>query len=373
MSELIKLGGFTRAFVDAKAFSGALKKTALVLKRSSIPVLEEVCVRFSSGRCILAATDMSTWIITEIPAGGDDFSFVFSRTKDIEKVCRNFSGNISLEMREAADGTHSRFVVTLSNGSRIGEFDVYPAEDYLDIPELDGEVSFRTNAASLLERISKVAYATLKPEQSGKENSACVEFSGRQVYALDGYRAAWDVGDSTFPQPFLVYAEPLHYLKVFGGSQVDFRFSKPKLFVTDGSTTIIFHTAESAPFNLGSAIPQKYLEEFSVSPKDFLCELKYLRDVTPVTRKPYVYLRGNELYMPVNGRRYSTALAISRTGDTTVGFNLRYLSDALEQFKREKRVTVKISGIHSPLVIEAEGRSDRAMVLPVRVGAEAAA
>ena len=86
-----------------------------------------------------------------------------------------------------------------------------------------------------------------------------------------------------------------------------------------------------------------------------------------------MYLRGNELLMQVHDRKYSTAIEISRTGDTTVGFNLNYLRDALNQFKKEERVTVKISGVHTPIVIEAEGRSDCAMVLPLRVVLNAAA
>ncbi len=51
--------------------------------------------------------------------------------------------------------------------------------------------------------------------------------------------------------------------------------------------------------------------------------------------------------MQVHDRKYSTAIEISRTGDTTVGFNLNYLRDALNQFKKEERVTVKISGVHT--------------------------
>lgn len=70
-----------RATVNARAFSEALTSLVPVLKTSGIPVLEEVSVRFSNGRCILTATDLNTWVIKEIPASGDNFSFVFSRTK----------------------------------------------------------------------------------------------------------------------------------------------------------------------------------------------------------------------------------------------------------------------------------------------------
>lgn len=365
--DLLQTARPMRATVDAKAFSDALKNVAMVLKKSVVPILEEVSVRFSNGQCILTATDMDTWITTAIPADGNDFSFVFSRTKKVKQACHCFSGSLTLELMESGGLVH------LSCGSRIGEFDTYSTDCYPDVPETDSNVSFSTNAADLLERIERVAYATLKPKQNIRESTACVEFSGNQVFALDGYRAAWDDGESDFPQPFLIYAEPLHYLKVFGEQQVEFRFSKPWLSVTDGKTTIIFHTANSEPFNLESAIPQRYQEEFPVSPKEFLAELKYLKDIIPTTQRPYVYLRGNELLMPVKNRKYSTAIKISRTGDTTIGFNLHYLSDALKQFRKEEHVTFKISGVHSPVVIEAEGRNDCAMILPVRVELDATA
>ena len=373
MNDLLYAVRPLRATVDAKIFSEALKSVVPILKKSAIPVLEEVSVRFTGGRCILAATDMTTWIIREIPASGDNFSFVFSRTKKVERACRCFDGSLTIELTENADHKDNGGFVQLSCGSRTAEFDTHSAELCPDVPKVEGDVSFTANAASLLERIGRVAYATLKAELDTRGNKTCVEFSGCQVFALDGYRAAWDNGELNFPQPFLVQAAALHHLKVFGSRQVEFRLSKPWMSVTDGDTTVISHTTDSEPFHLESAVPQKYLEEFSVSPREFLAELNYLKDALPTTHKPYVYLRGNELLMQVHDRKYSTAIEISRTGDTTVGFNLNYLRDALNQFKKEERVTVKISGVHTPIVIEAEGRSDCAMVLPLRVALNAAA
>lgn len=373
MSNLLQAVRPMQATVDAKAFSNALKSVAQVLKKSVIPELEEVNVCFSNGRCILTATDLTTWIIKEIPACGGNFSFVFSQTKKVERACRCFDGCLAMELTESTEHKDSKGFVRLTCGSRTGEFDTYSGEFYPDVPKVDGNVVFSANAADLLERIDRVSYATLKPDQCDRESKTCVEFSGNQVFALDGCRAAWDEGESDFPQPFLVQTAPLNYLKMFGSRQVEFRLSKPHLSVTDGDTTVIFRTADVEPFRLETAVPQKYLEEFSVSPKQFIAELDYLKDALPTTRKPYVYLRGNELLMSVRGRKYSTAIDISRTGDTTLGFNLYYLSDALNQFKKEARVTVKISGTYSPIVIAAEGRSDCAMVLPVRVALDAVA
>lgn len=57
--------------VDAKAFAEAMNKVSRVLKKSALPMLEEIAVSVKDGRCTLAATDMDTWLIAELPACGD--------------------------------------------------------------------------------------------------------------------------------------------------------------------------------------------------------------------------------------------------------------------------------------------------------------
>ena len=51
----------------------------------------------------------------------------------------------------------------------------------------------------------------------------------------------------------------------------------------------------------------------------------------------------------------------------------RHVLDALKQFRKEPEVQIKLSGIYTPIVIEAEERSDFALVLPVRLCEERAA
>lgn len=373
MSNLIQTARPMRTTVDAAAFLTALKKIRPILKRSSFPALEEVSARFHNGRCVLTGTDMETWIMAELSATGDDFSFVFSRTDAVEEACRYFSGELTLEMSETGDEKHCWLVVTMFCGARSAEFDAYPIEDYPDTPEVSGKAVFRASAADLLERIGRVAYATRKQDQEAGAISSCVQFSGHRVFALDGHRAAWDDSAEAIPQPFLLHAGPLQYLRVFGGGQVDFRFSAPRLSVSDGSTTIIYRMVEGQPFNLDSAIPQKYVETFSVCPQVFLDELRYLKAAASKSRTPYVYLHGNKLSMTAKGRKCSTTIDIERSSGMEIGFNLCYMSDALKPFAKQKYVTVKISGPHTPIVIEAEGRSDHAMVLPLRNGSAYAA
>ena len=72
-----KEGGSMKTIVDAKPFSDALANACTVPRKSRIPCLNEVYVHAYPDKCILAATDLTTWFITEIPAQGDEFSFIF--------------------------------------------------------------------------------------------------------------------------------------------------------------------------------------------------------------------------------------------------------------------------------------------------------
>ena len=84
--------------VDAKAFADAMNKVSKVLRKSPLPILEEVAVRIQDDRCTLTATDMETWLVAELPAHGDDMSFVFHRTKDVLKACAHFEGELTLTL-----------------------------------------------------------------------------------------------------------------------------------------------------------------------------------------------------------------------------------------------------------------------------------
>ena len=77
--------------------------------------------------------------------------------------------------------------------------------------------------------------------------------------------------------------------------------------------------------------------------------------------------------MNVPSGRFATRVSMVGRSDLAIGFNLRYMIDALRQFRKEPMVRLKLSGPYTPIVIEADGRSDFALVLPVRLREERAA
>ncbi len=357
-----------RATVDAKEFSQALDKVSKVLRKSCIPTFEEASVRFTGGRCILTGTDIDTWLITEIPAQGDDLAFVFHRTADVAKACRRFEGELSFDLTEAGAGRERHLKLCMSCGHRTGEFNAYFPEDYPDLPDLKPDRSFTANAASLLERVNRIKYATCKPGQKTDERSTCIHFSGNRIFCLDGLRAAWDTDEAlTVPVPFMIPAASSEYLKLFGNQDITIQMGNRHVEISDGALRLRLRRVEAMPFDLDSAIPRISREEVLVYPRDFLAELTYLKEAAPGTQQPYVCFDGGRLSMQVNGCRYQTRIQMDGRSGISIGFNLRYLADALRQFKGEPCVRMKLNTPVSPIVLEAEGRSDCAMVLPVRL------
>ena len=358
-----------RAVVDAKEFSKALDMVSKVLRKSAyVPALEEALVRFTGGRCILTGTDFDTWLTTELPARGDDFSFVFHRTASAAKVCRRFDGELVLELTETGEGRDRQRKLCMSCGSRDGEFRTLLPEDYPEMPELELECSFSANAASLLKRISQIKYATLNASLSTAANRSSIQFSGSRIYCLDGLRAAWSTDDTTpVPKPFMAPAAPLEHLKAFGKQDVSVRLGGRYVDITDETTHLIFRQVEAVPFDLDGAIPSQFHEEVDLCPDEFLAELAYLKDLLPAGQKPYVRFCGGRLLTQANGCRYQTRIRLNGSSEMEIGFNLHHMTDALRQFKGTPCVRMKLTTPVSPILLEAEGRSDCAMVLPVRL------
>ncbi len=361
-----------RAYVDVKAFSEALSNVSRVLQKSRIPVLEGLLVQFEGGLCTLIGTDMTTWLSVRLPARGDDFSFVLQKPQAAVKACRYFDGELTLE---PCGGEAESLKATFTCGKRAGEFEVFPAKDYPEWPQKKKSVSFTANAASLLERVERVRYAVREPSgYSDRAQRTCVQFSGNDVFCLDGYRAACDTDTALrFPRPFLTWGKPLAYLKLMGGSEVSAEVDENYIWFSTDAVTLCCHNEGVDTFDLARAVPSAFREEFLVSPDEFLRELNYMKGFIQGKRTGTVRFCGGRMDLTDTPTRCCTEVEVVGRRELTVGFSLRYMEDAMRQFKGEPLVKMKLSSSSGPIIIEAENRNDYALVLPVRLGCSAAA
>ena len=134
--------------VDAKAFSEAMNKVSRVLKKSAIPILEEIRVSVKDGVCTLTATDLETWLTARLPVKGDDMSFTFFKTKDVMKACSHFDGELTIELYEQPEKRKDARRLRLYCGQRAAEYDATSDEDYPSLVSVASDKVFQTNAAA---------------------------------------------------------------------------------------------------------------------------------------------------------------------------------------------------------------------------------
>lgn len=78
-----------RFTVDARAFSDAMSKVSKVLRKSPLPILEEIAVHVENGLCTLTATDLDMGVVADEPPTEDTpmFYYPFSNVYEDERVC----------------------------------------------------------------------------------------------------------------------------------------------------------------------------------------------------------------------------------------------------------------------------------------------
>lgn len=324
-----------RATVDAQAFADAMNKVSKVLRKSPLPILEEIAVCIQHGRCTLTATDLETWLVAEIPTLGDDMSFVLSRTKDVMKACSHFEGElaITLVFKDEKDGT-----LEVRCGQRAAEFSVSSHEDYPECGTVEDGTSLRVNAAALFRRIERVRYAAEKGCLDRRPQSACVQFREDRIFSLDGRRMACDTQPGTvFPAPCLLLGDALTHLRAFGENEVAVQIGAHKVCFSDETLKLYVRRYGVDTYDPDAAIPKAYREVITVQTDELLRELTYLKECIGSCTFPYVRFAGQELSMNVPSGRFTTRVSMVGRGDLAIGFNLRYMLDALKQFRKSQR------------------------------------
>lgn len=205
------------------------------------------------------------------------------------------------------------------------------------MPERKELVSFTANAAPLLKRIERVKYAVREPRGfSEPVNSTCVQFSGNNVFCLDGHRAACDTDVSlTFPRPFLAWGKDLAHLKLMSDSEVLAEVDERYVWFSSDTVTICCRNEGVGTFHLDDAVPKTFQEEFRVNPTEFLRELAYMKGFIQSRRTGTVRFCGGRMTLRDVPNHCETYVRIEGRSELTVGFSLQFMEDALKQFKGE--------------------------------------
>lgn len=354
----------------SSAIDGVSKAVTL---RSSIPALEGILLKAEGFQLTLTGYDLEMGITTTIEANVRQAGEIVLSAKLLGDMVRRLpSGEVSIYTNESSNAT-------IKGG--VAEFDILAmsASDYPDLPTPGADHTLTIKAGMLRGMIEKTLYAVSqddkKPAHTGE--LFAIEEDKLTVVALDGYRLAI-VERPVQAEKHIRIIIPAKTLtevnKLLGDDEDDVRISANRRFVVfnSGNYTILSRLIEGEFLNYANVIPNGCKTRVVLETRDFIDTIERASlIITERLKNPLRILFDASGKVTVrcqtNLGKVVDEFAAQVEGDPVeIGFNNRYLLDALRNARCEK-VVLELSGPLSPVKILPEEGSDFIyLVLPVR-------
>lgn len=354
----------------SSAIDGVSKAVTL---RSSIPALEGILLKAEGFQLTLTGYDLEMGITTTIEANVRQAGEIVLSAKLLGDMVRRLpSGEVSIYTNESGNAT-------IKGG--VAEFDILAmsASDYPDLPTPGADHTLTIKAGMLRGMIEKTLYAVSqddkKPAHTGE--LFAIEEDKLTVVALDGYRLAI-VERPVQAEKHIRIIIPAKTLtevnKLLGDDADDVRISANRRFVVfnSGNYTILSRLIEGEFLNYANVIPNGCKTRVVLETRDFIDTIERASlIITERLKNPLRILFDASGKVTVrcqtNLGKVVDEFSAQVEGDPVeIGFNNRYLLDALRNARCEK-VVLELSGPLSPVkILPEEGEDFIYLVLPVR-------
>ena len=342
-----------------------------ITNRAAIPVLEGIYMKAEGFNLTLTGYDMEMGITTTIECNvlvpGET---VLDAKLLGSMVSRMPAGNVRIELNDEGQAK-------ISGGVAEFEIPALNASDYPSLPVTGADNTMKCGV--IREMIEKTIYAVSqddkKPAHTGE--LFVIEPGSLTVVALDGYRLAIIQRDveCTRDIRIIIPSKTLQeLLKIMGGADEDVKIDANRRYVvfTTNGYTIMSRLIEGDFLNYESVIPKDKKTRITVDCKTFIDTIERASLIITERLKNPLRISFTENKITVRcqtplGKVVDEFAPVEMTGDPVeIGFNNRYLLDALRYSKCEKMV-LEINGPLSPVKILPENGKDFIyLVLPVR-------
>ena len=333
-----------------------------VTMRSSIPVLEGILLKAEGFQLTLTGYDLEMGIVTTIEANIKEPGEIVLNAKLLSSmISRMPAGQISIV---AADNGKT----TIQSGVAQFEIQSMPATDFPDLPNTGAEQTLTIKTGVLRDMIERTLYAVSQDEKKPAHTGELfeIELDKLTMVALDGYRLAiverpiTAVKDIRIIVPSKTMTELVHIC-------ANRRYV---VFMTAGYT-IMSRLIEGEFLNYRNVIPAGSRTRVTIDTKDFISTIERASLIITERLKNPLRISFTEGKVVVRcqtnlGRVVDEFSAACEGDEVEIGFNNRYLLDALRNARTEQ-VRMEISGPLSPVkVLPVEGNDFLYLVLPVR-------
>ena len=344
-----------------------------ITNRAAIPVLEGIYMKAEGFNLTLTGYDMEMGITTTIECNvlvpGET---VLDAKLLSAMINRMPAGDVCIELNDEGQAK-------ISGGVAEFEIPALNASDYPSLPVTGADNTMTVKCGMLREMIEKTIYAVSqddkKPAHTGELFE--IELDKLTIVALDGYRLAiverpiTAVKDIRIIVPSKTMTEVSHLLANDDEEDVHISANRRYVVFTTAGYTIMSRLIEGEFLNYRNVIPAGSRTRVTIDTKDFISTIERASLIITERLKNPLRISFTEGKVVVRcqtnlGRVVDEFSAACEGDEVEIGFNNRYLLDALRNARTEQ-VRMEISGPLSPVkVLPVEGNDFLYLVLPVR-------
>ena len=352
----------------ANAIAGVSKA---VTQRSSIPVLEGILMKAEGFSLTLTGYDLEMGITTTIEANVLEPGDAVLPAKLLGDMVRR------LPSEEVEINAQDSGATTIKGG--ITEFDIMGLNpgDFPDLPNPGADRTLDMDTADLQEMVDTTLFAVSTDDKKPAHTGALFSITPEKltVVALDGYRLAIieKPVQATKEIDIIIPAKTLsEVVTLFGEADEVVHISANRRFVVFAtqSYTVISRLIEGEFLDYRRIIPEGYKTRVTVDVRDFATTIERASlIITERLKNPLRVMFDDHITVRCQttlGKVVDELPAQVEGDPVEIGFNNRYLLDAL-RYSRCDKLVFELSGPLSPVkVLPKDGGNFLFLVLPVR-------
>lgn len=363
---------------DKSLFGDAVSVVSRVVStHSSIPALEGILIRTYEGGVDLFGYDLDIGICTHVEAAVDEPGEIILPAKILLDIAKRLPGEtMSLSCGE-------KFVTEIRSGAAEYHLMGMSADEFPEFPPLQDAESFSLPQNALCSMIGQTLFAVSQSDTKPVHTGSLFEIGGScvKVVSVDGYRLALRLehiqtgSELRFVVPGKTLSEVAKTLNPESDEPVECCISRKHVFFKTSRYEIYSRLLEGEFLDYESAIPQQVPIRVRVSTREMISSVERVSLlINDRVRSPLrVRFEENEIFLTCStslGKASDSLPAKTEGGRIEMGFNNRYLLDALRNAGCDE-VVLEIAGALSPMkVLPVSGDSFLFLVLPVRLKTE---
>lgn len=344
-----------------------------VSTKSTIPALEGILIKAIGNIITLCGYDLEIGITTTLDADvRENGSVVLSARLFSDIIRRMPEDTITIE-------TDEKLIVYISSGKVDYKIIGISDEEYPELPSVNGSDNLTINGDTLRSMIRQTIYAVSEKDIKPAHKGSLFEIGNGniKIISVDGYRLAirTEQIDYNDEKSFIVPGKSLSEVtKLITDETEDVQITvgdRHIVFQID-NYSIITRLIEGEFMNYKAALPKTHSTEMKVNTRQFINSIERMSLLLTEKLKSPIRCKIEDGLIKTScntslGQAYDEFPADINGEDIEIGFDNKYLLDALRNSETDE-VKMQLSSPLSPIVLmPSEGDSFLFLVLPVRL------